>query len=41
MPSWLKMMYCGISTTWCGSMIVAIMNANSGPRKRKRSRAKA
>ena len=41
MPSWLKMMYCGISTAWCGSMIVAIMNAKSGPRKRNRSRAKA
>ncbi len=40
-PSLLKMMYCGISTAWCGSMIVAIMNANSGPRIRNRSRANA
>ncbi len=41
MPSFLKMMYCGISTAWYGSIIVAIMKANSGPRSRNRSRAKA
>jgi hypothetical protein len=40
-PSWLKMVYCGISTTCAGSMMVASMNANSGPRSRNRSRANA
>ena len=34
-------MYCGMSSTWTGSMMVAIMKANSGPRSRKRSQAKA
>ncbi len=41
MPSRLKMMYCGIRTTWCGSISVATMNANITLLMRKRSRAKA
>ncbi len=41
MPSRWKIVYCGISTACVGSMIVASMNANSGPRSRNRRRANA
>jgi hypothetical protein len=34
-------MYCGTTVTWNGSMIVASMSANIGPRNRNSSRANA
>src|SRR5215831_10751796 len=40
-PSHLVMMNWGIIVTWNGTMSVAMITANSSPRPRKRSRAKA
>src|SRR5829696_2285561 len=40
-PNWLKMMYCGTTTTWKGSMIVISMIANHIAFSRNCSRAKA
>src|SRR5829696_3836608 len=40
-PSWLKMMYCGTTTTWKGSMIVISMIANHSVFSRNCSRANA
>ncbi len=40
-PNWLKMMYCGTTTTWKGSMIVISMIANHSVFSRNFSRANA
>src|SRR5215207_6991910 len=40
-PNALKMMYCGTTTTWKGSMSVNSMMANHNPRSRNCSRANA
>ena len=40
-PIWRKKMYCGISCTWMGSMMVPSMMANQNHFSLKLSRAKA
>src|SRR5919107_1305232 len=40
-PSWLKMMYCGTTTTWNGSMIVTSMIENHSVLNRNRANAYA
>ncbi len=40
-PRLLNRMYCGMITTWIGSMMVPSMTAKSMPRIGNRSRAKA